>query len=281
MKISSNINSAIFAYQTSCIRIIENVALQNGHVSFRQIRLIAYLYSAKTPQRVSDIAKSTEQHASNVSNVSNELVLHGYVQRVASRDDRRIVSLTLTDEGTAFFENIAHSVLKALADFHLYALNKAISVYGTTVETYATEFQQLINMSPIRLSENIETFSLREKRLKQALAGRVSVNAYYLLLTLATTSGPLSAGYLANYLYMDKTVVSTCISELSNKGLLTTLRSPADRRTIELGISPKGTEFIEGTLGIIDELFDTGRKYSEGVRGLLFRLAACICEPPT
>jgi len=57
------------------------------------------IISEISPVRVSDLAKSMYLHQSTVVGIVDRLEKHGLVVRERSRDDRRVVEVTLTAEG--------------------------------------------------------------------------------------------------------------------------------------------------------------------------------------
>ena len=66
--------------------------------------VMAALYRAQTPMRMSELSKMLLVSGGNVSTIVNRLESDGLVARIPEQLDRRVVMVTLTPEGRAQFE---------------------------------------------------------------------------------------------------------------------------------------------------------------------------------
>lgn len=275
MEFRSYMNAAIFTMQNSCIRQIEEQALQYGHISFDQMRLISLLESIGKPCTVSELARRMLQKPSFVSKTSEPLSRKELIKRTTPLDDRRQVLLSTTELGRSFYREVSRcavdtivqnsiATIDSLQQRGLISKDEAVALHSITKETYSD------------LSAAIESFSLRQHRLKELLNGTVTVSAFYVLLSCATDNWQPSIAALAQYLDMDKSTISGCVSELAKDGYIKAVRQEQDRRKITLTLTKKGETIISNCENIFQELFQTGQKLNEDAIRLLFKEAEVL-----
>ncbi|MCI8416979.1 MAG: MarR family transcriptional regulator [Lachnospiraceae bacterium] len=85
------------------------------------------------PKNMSTVAKALSVTVGTLTIAVNSLVKKGYVERVRSVEDRRVVLLSLTEKGRRayahhqrFHENMVHAVVERLEDQELEVLVKAL-----------------------------------------------------------------------------------------------------------------------------------------------------------
>lgn len=85
------------------------------------------------PKNMSTVAKALSVTVGTLTIAVNSLVKKGYVERVRSVEDRRVVLLSLTEKGCRayahhqrFHENMVHAVVERLEDQELEVLVKAL-----------------------------------------------------------------------------------------------------------------------------------------------------------
>lgn len=273
MEFASCMNAAIFVVQNDNIRRIEELSMRFGRLSFGQMRLLALVASDGSPSKVGDLARRTDQSPSIISKTSESLVKRGLLERFSAPDDRRTVLLGATEKGLAFYGDVSQRVVDELVKGSW----DGIEPVGEWAEMFTPAEVERLRKNAIEvysdLSEAIESFSLRQHRLKKMLAGVMSVNAFYLLLAVATSSEPMSVANLAKYLGIDKSSVSASVSELTRSGHIEAVRSDCDRRKIDITLTRAGEALIEQCDAIFTELFDIGQHFDEEMIRLLFRLA--------
>ncbi|TCP19747.1 MarR family transcriptional regulator [Scopulibacillus darangshiensis] len=74
-------------------------------ITRQEFTFLKMLYQ-KEPQMVSSLAKELEVTASYATAVTDKLLQKGYVNRQRSAKDRRIVELSITDEGTELMNDM-------------------------------------------------------------------------------------------------------------------------------------------------------------------------------
>ncbi len=82
--------------------------MQRVFGEFASINEFAVLYILDTDgdKKASDLAKMLQVSASHITTVTDSLVQKGYITRRRSQNDRRVVHLSLTEEGTAFLKEV-------------------------------------------------------------------------------------------------------------------------------------------------------------------------------
>jgi DNA-binding MarR family transcriptional regulator len=122
----------------SMTSVLRSGAMEEGHVSFPQMRAMAILrhHSAS----LNDLAKVHEVSPATMSRMISTLVDRGWVQRDVDKEDRRQVRLTLTDEGIASMDAIgARSVdylaelMSDLTDLELTELERSLTALARIV----------------------------------------------------------------------------------------------------------------------------------------------------
>ncbi|WP_426890731.1 MarR family winged helix-turn-helix transcriptional regulator [Rossellomorea aquimaris] len=86
---------SVFRMMKSDIRTIFGEFISNGE--FRVLQLISENGALKS----SEISKRMEVSASHITSITDTLVEKGYITRMRSNEDRRVVELALTPQGEA------------------------------------------------------------------------------------------------------------------------------------------------------------------------------------
>ena len=76
-----------------------------------EFRCLRYLLNANFPQ-VKELASEMELTPSRITNLLNSLEKKDYIVREISKEDRRIIQVTLTDMGDIFAKNINKEYIK-------------------------------------------------------------------------------------------------------------------------------------------------------------------------
>lgn len=76
-----------------------------------------------------------------------------------------------------------------------------------------------------------------------------------LLLKEIAAAGALSAGVLATRVSLSQATVTDVVKRLEARGLVTRLRDPADRRRVELRLTPQGEATLAGSPPLLQERF--------------------------
>lgn len=274
-------HAGVFVFQAHSLRLVENVIYQHKRISLAQFRVLAFLHNSIPGQRVSDIARALNVRNSSVSETAQELVVAGYVERADLTDDRRIVLLSLTSAGHGLVDEINQCIAQALGEFTAPFFDQALIDNGTLSKDDAEEFRNVIEGRSRFASEPtevVETYALREQYLKRFLGKRMSVNAFYALLTIREAEGLMTPGDIAAYLHLGKSTISATISELLTKRLVTTHRCEEDRRRIELFTTAAGRTFIRKSSHVFDEMFALGQQVEPWEKNNIFRLADFYCK---
>lgn len=274
-------HAGVFVFQAHSLRLVENVIYQHKRISLAQFRVLAFLYNMTPGQRVSDIARALHVRNSSVSETAQELVVAGYVERTDLADDRRIVLLSLTSAGYRLVGDINQCITQALGEFTAPFFDQALVDNGTLSKDDAEEFRNVIEGRSRFTSEPaelIETYALREQYLKRFLGKRMSVNAFYALLTIKEAEGLMTPGDIAAYLHLGKSTISATISELLTKQLVSTHRCEEDRRRIELFTTAAGRTFIRKSSRVFDEMFALGQQVEPWEKKSIFGLADFYCK---
>lgn len=115
---------------------IEQKALITGQ--FKEISMndmhIIEIIGLTEPKNMSTVAKALSVTVGTLTIAVNNLVKKGYVARIRSEEDRRVVFLSLTEKGKAAYEhhatfhsNMVREVMEALSEEELDVLVKALS----------------------------------------------------------------------------------------------------------------------------------------------------------
>lgn len=97
----------------------------------------------KEPKNMSTVAKALKVTVGTLTIAINNLVKKGYVNRIRSEEDRRVVLISLTDIGKEaynhhkkFHEDMVKATLKGLNEDETKILVKALSNLSTYYKTY-------------------------------------------------------------------------------------------------------------------------------------------------
>ncbi|WP_167568837.1 MarR family winged helix-turn-helix transcriptional regulator [Brevibacillus migulae] len=114
-------------------REINNVLQTQTHFELKQpqLHLLTYI-SEHEPCKITDLAKKFEVNPSTISTMINKFVQDGFVIREYSKDDRRNVFVTVTDQGK-------HVLSRELENY-----NKVVGQYLSRLNK--TELETLLNI---------------------------------------------------------------------------------------------------------------------------------------
>jgi len=114
---------------------MENKALITGslkEISINDVHIIDAI-GLKEPKNMSTVAKAMSVTVGTLTTAINNLVKKGYVSRVRSAEDKRVVLLSLTDKGIAayrkhagFHKKMVQTVMDGLQDDELEILVSAL-----------------------------------------------------------------------------------------------------------------------------------------------------------
>jgi len=104
--------------QPTLFHIIKNIvhSLDLG-LAPAQIKLMKLLHHRQSTNStcVNEMAKQLHVKAPSITTAVDELVEKGYVRRVQSKEDRRVVEMELTTKGEAIMKRAHEKVIKELA----------------------------------------------------------------------------------------------------------------------------------------------------------------------
>jgi len=84
----------------------------------KTIELYILLFIAlKGPQSMSSLAKEYSMTKSNITVLVDDMENKGYLARVRSEEDRRVIMITLTERGKTFFESFLGNFSKLISTF--------------------------------------------------------------------------------------------------------------------------------------------------------------------
>lgn len=84
----------------------------------KTIELYILLFVAlKGPQSMSSLAKEFSMTKSNVTFLVDDMESKGYLARIRSEEDRRVIMITLTERGKAFFESFLTNFSRLISTF--------------------------------------------------------------------------------------------------------------------------------------------------------------------
>jgi DNA-binding MarR family transcriptional regulator len=84
----------------------------------KTIELYILLFVAlKGPRSMSSLAKEYSMTKSNITVLVDDMENKGYLARVRSEEDRRVIMITLTERGKAFFESFLANFSKLISTF--------------------------------------------------------------------------------------------------------------------------------------------------------------------
>lgn len=121
-----------------------NTMKKDLHLTASQVFILRFL--SKCPQaKASDIAKVSGLSPGAVTQVCDELVKFNYIERSRSNDDRRVVHITITSEGTAQLDKIrqlrSDQIFKILTQLGSEDAQEFIRIVGRVVEIVETNAQ--------------------------------------------------------------------------------------------------------------------------------------------
>lgn len=124
---------------------VEHKALING--SFKEISIndmhIIDAIGLKEPRNMSTVAKAMSVTVGTLTTAINNLVKKGYVSRVRSAEDKRVVLLSLTDKGKAAYERHAAFHRKMVQTVMDGLDEEELDVFARALEKVRTYFQNL------------------------------------------------------------------------------------------------------------------------------------------
>jgi DNA-binding MarR family transcriptional regulator len=111
------------------------------HLSILQFHALMYLYHNKNVD-MSDIADYFHIELPSATSLVNKLYEHKLVTRFEDPDDRRLVRITLTDEGSTLIKKAMCERRKKLENMLSYLTDKEKSALLTILQTLNIKMQQ-------------------------------------------------------------------------------------------------------------------------------------------
>ncbi|XMO86069.1 MarR family transcriptional regulator [Algibacter sp. AS12] len=107
-------------YTANLISTRQNEFFKPFGISPQQYNILRILKGAKGPLKVQTIKERMLERSPNATRLMDKLCVKGYIERCASKEDRRVVKITITKAGLDFLETIpmhSHSeLLKNLSE---------------------------------------------------------------------------------------------------------------------------------------------------------------------
>ncbi|SFD06534.1 MarR family winged helix-turn-helix transcriptional regulator [Algibacter pectinivorans] len=93
-------------YTANLISTRQNEFFKPFGISPQQYNILRILKGAKSPLKVQTIKERMLERSPNATRLMDKLCAKGYIERCASKEDRRVVKITITKAGLDFLETI-------------------------------------------------------------------------------------------------------------------------------------------------------------------------------
>ncbi|MFO3717288.1 MarR family winged helix-turn-helix transcriptional regulator [Anaerococcus sp. ENR1011] len=85
--------------------LLQDTAQELG-ITTLQLKMLITLYANKEPVSIGNLGKAIGVTGGNISNICKKLEKQGFVTRVRSEEDERVVNVELTDKGSAAADKV-------------------------------------------------------------------------------------------------------------------------------------------------------------------------------
>lgn len=87
--------------------LLQDTAQELG-ITTLQLKMLITLYANKEPVSIGNLGKAIGVTGGNISNICKKLEKQGFVTRVRSEEDERVVNVELTDKGSAAADKVGN-----------------------------------------------------------------------------------------------------------------------------------------------------------------------------
>lgn len=87
--------------------LLQDTAQELG-ITTLQLKMLITLYANKEPVSIGNLGKAIGITGGNISNICKKLEKQGFVTRVRSEEDERVVNVELTDKGSAAADKVGN-----------------------------------------------------------------------------------------------------------------------------------------------------------------------------
>lgn len=101
-------------YTASWITSYQNGFFKPFGISPQQYNILRILNGAKEPLNVQVIKDRMLERSPNATRLMDKLCAKGYIERIRSEHDRRVVKIVITDEGKKLLISIPHTINRDL-----------------------------------------------------------------------------------------------------------------------------------------------------------------------
>ena len=101
-------------YTANWISSCQNEFFKTYGISPQQYNILRILNGAKEPLNVQVIKDRMIERSPNATRLMDKLFAKGYIDRLACKDDRRVVKIIITQKGKDFLESIPNNFNKYL-----------------------------------------------------------------------------------------------------------------------------------------------------------------------
>lgn len=95
--------------------LLQDTAQELG-ITTLQLKMLITLYANKEPVSIGNLGKAIGVTGGNISNICKKLEKQGFVTRVRSEEDERVVNVELTDKGSAAADKVGSYFDKIRSD---------------------------------------------------------------------------------------------------------------------------------------------------------------------
>jgi len=93
-------------YTANWINSCQNEFFKDYGISPQQYNILRILNGAKTPLKVQEIKERMLERSPNATRLMDKLCAKNFIQRLISESDRRVVKISITDQGRALLKEI-------------------------------------------------------------------------------------------------------------------------------------------------------------------------------
>lgn len=141
-------NNSIFAKTRDISRKIDMLLLNTANkldITTLQLKMVIALGTSERQMTMGDLGKEVGVTGGNISNICKKLERSGFVRRVRSVEDERVVYVELTQKGNdaikvveKYFDNIKKDLPKEINELHLDDILQTLTKLDKLLDKYMT-----------------------------------------------------------------------------------------------------------------------------------------------
>lgn len=241
--------------------LLQQECLSQCGLRLCHFRILANLMRQQEAQSITHIARDLHLNVSTITLSVNEIERTGLVVRTYPTEDRRLVLVHVTEEGTEITKKAEEVLAKLVSDLwkplspdHKKTLMKGAAKIDVA-QTVVRETTQQIRA--VTAYANVYLFTL-DAFLKAVRKYDLTINEFRILFELKEHHRGISPGALSRILLIRPNEMTKATDGLASHGLLNRSRAQDDRRRYVLEITSAGYELLDRSAPVVDEAFLSG-----------------------